>query len=202
MNIAVLASGNGTNFETIAKAIKKGYIKANLKVLITDREDAFVRVRARRFKIKEIFINPKNFKTRLDFDNQIIKILKNEKVDLVILAGYMRILTANFVKTFKNKILNIHPALLPAFKGVDAIKRAYNYGCKITGVTIHFVDEKIDHGPIIFQEAIKIKDTDTLEKLEERIHDLEHKLYPKAIKLFVEKRLKIKNRWVYIKNKN
>ncbi|MCM8830859.1 MAG: phosphoribosylglycinamide formyltransferase [Candidatus Omnitrophica bacterium] len=201
MNIAVLASGNGTNFEAIAKAIKKGYIKANLKILITDREDAFVRVRARKFKVKEIFINPKNFKSRLDFDKQIIKILKKENIDLVVLAGYMRILTSYFVKAFRNRILNIHPALLPAFKGIDAIKRAYNYGCKITGVTVHFVDEELDHGPIILQEAVKINATDTLEKLEQKIHNLEHKLYPKAIKLFIEKRLKTKKRLVCIKNK-
>jgi phosphoribosylglycinamide formyltransferase-1 len=197
-NIAILASGRGTNFEAIAKAIKKGTLKANLKLLITDNKNAYVRERAKKFKVKDIFIDPKKFKNRVNFDKEIVKILKKEKIDLVILAGFMRILSRYFVKKFKNKILNIHPAILPAFKGVNAIERAYNYGCKITGVTIHFVDEKVDHGPIILQGVVKIEEGMSLEELEEKIHKLEHKLYPKAIKLFLEGRLKVRGRNVQV----
>ncbi|OQX79015.1 MAG: phosphoribosylglycinamide formyltransferase [Candidatus Omnitrophica bacterium 4484_70.1] len=199
MNIAILASGRGTNFEAIVKAVKKGKIpEAEIKLLITDKEDAFVRRRAKRFKIKDIFVDPKKFKSREDFDRFVVKILKKEKIELVVLAGFMRILSRYFVKQFKNKILNIHPALLPAFKGKDAIKRAYSYGVKVTGVTIHFVDEKVDHGPIIIQKALEIKKGESLEELEERIHRLEHKLYPYVIRLFVEGRLKIRGRGVEI----
>jgi len=199
MNIAILASGRGTNFEAIVKAVKKEKIpEAEIKLLITDKEDAFVRKRAKRFKIKDIFVDPKKFKSREDFDRFVVKILKKEKIELVVLAGFMRILSRYFVKQFKNKILNIHPALLPAFKGKDAIKRAYSYGVKVTGVTIHFVDEKVDHGPIIIQKALEIKKGESLEELEERIHRLEHKLYPYVIRLFVEGRLKIRGRGVEI----
>ena len=199
MNIAILASGRGTNFEAIVKAVKKGKIpKAEIKLLITDREDAFVRRRAKRFKVKDVFVDPKKFKSREDFDRFVVKILKKEKIELVVLAGFMRILSKYFVNQFKNKILNIHPALLPAFKGKDAIKRAYSYGVKVTGVTIHFVDEKVDHGPIIIQKALEIKKGESLEELEERIHRLEHKLYPYVIRLFVEGRLKIRGRGVEI----
>ena len=199
MNIAILASGRGTNFEAIVKAVKKGKIpEAEIKLLITDKEDAFVRRRAKRFKIKDIFVDPKKFKSREDFDRFVVKILKKEKIELVVLAGFMRILSKYFVNQFKNKILNIHPALLPAFKGKDAIKRAYEYGVKVTGVTIHFVDEKVDHGPIIIQKALEIKKGESLEELEERIHRLEHKLYPYVIRLFVENRLRIKGRHVEI----
>ncbi len=196
--MAVLASGRGTNFEAIAKAVKRGYIRANLKLLITDKEEAPVREKAKRFKVKEVFIDPKNFKTRKDFDKEVVKLLRREKIDLVILAGFMRIITPYFVKAFKNRILNIHPALLPSFKGTEAIKRAYDYGVKVTGVTVHFVDEKVDHGPIILQEALKIKEKESLESLEERIHKIEHRLYPKAIKLFLERRIKVRARRVAI----
>ncbi len=198
MNIAILASGNGSNFEAIAKAVKRGYIKASIKVLLTDCGTAYVRQRARRNKINDIFIDPAKFKSRIAFDREIVRILKEERIGLIVLAGFMRILSADFVKKFRNSILNIHPALLPAFRGEDAIKRALKYGCKVTGVTVHFIDEKVDNGPVILQEAIKIKKGETPENLEKRIHKLEHRLYPLAIKLFTEKRLKIKNRNVEI----
>ena len=199
-NIAVLASGSGSNFEAIAKSISRGYIRGKLKLLITDRENSYVRVRARKFKVKDVFLNPKDFNTREDFDKQIVRVLIDEKIDLVVLAGFMRIITSGFVKAFRSRILNIHPALLPSFKGAHGIKEAHDYGVKITGVTVHFVDEKMDHGPIILQEALNIKEKEALEKLEERIHRIEHKLYPKAIKLFLEGRLKVVERRVVILN--
>jgi phosphoribosylglycinamide formyltransferase-1 len=198
VNIAVLASGSGTNFEAIAKAIKRGYIKADLKLLLTDKNDAYVRVRAEKFKIKDIFINPGDFKSRLNFDKTLVKLLRKEKVGLVVLAGFMRILTPYFVKAFRGRVINIHPAILPAFRGERSIERAYKYGCKVSGVTVHFVDEKVDHGPIILQEAIVIKEGMGLTDLERQTHLLEHKLYPLAIKLIVEKRVQRKGRYVKI----
>lgn len=198
MNIAVLASGRGTNFEAIARAIKKRYVKANLKLLITDKETADVRVRAKKFGIRDIFIDPKQFKSRLEFDKEIVKILRKEKVNLVVLAGFMRVFTPYFVKSFKNKILNIHPAILPAFKGIEGVGRAFKYGCRVTGVTVHFVDEKVDHGPIILQAAVRITEGMSLEELESKVHKLEHKLYPQAVKLFVENKLKVEGRHVKI----
>jgi len=199
MNIAILASGKGTNFEAIVRAVKKGDIRnVQVKLLVTDREEAFVRKRARRLKIKEVFIDPSNFSFREDFEKALVRVLVREKVELVVLAGFMRILSSYFIKKFKNRILNIHPSLLPAFKGVNAIERACKYGVKITGVTVHFVDEKVDHGPIILQGAVKVKPGESPEDVEKKIHKLEHKLYPQAIKLLVEKRLKIKGRCVEI----
>ncbi|MDD5584116.1 MAG: phosphoribosylglycinamide formyltransferase [Candidatus Omnitrophica bacterium] len=199
MNIAVLASGNGSNFQALASAVKRGYIRACVKLLVVDKEGAYARVRARRLKIKDIFIDPKRFRTRVDFDEALRKLLKAEKIDLVVLAGFMRILSPRFVRAFKNRIVNIHPALLPAFRGEHAIKRALTYGCTMTGVTVHFVDESVDHGPVILQGAVTIKAGTKLSDLEKKIHRLEHLLYPKAVKLFVEKKLHVKNRRVTIR---
>jgi len=198
MNIAILASGKGTNFEALAKAVKRGYIKAEIKLLITDKEKASARRRAKRFKIRELFVSPKNFKSRLSFDKELVRILHKEKIDLVILAGYMRVLSSVFVRSFKNRILNIHPAILPAFRGINAIERALKYGCKLTGVTVHFVNEQVDAGPIILQKSIKIKEGATLEKLEKKVHALEHKLYPLAVKLLIDKKIKIDGKNVKI----
>lgn len=189
-NIAILASGNGSNFHAIVQAQRKGKFCANIKLLITDKETAFVRRRAERLGIKDIFVNPQRFKTRQEFDKELVKILKKEKINLVILAGFMRILSPYFVNSFKNKILNIHPAILPAFKGANAIKKAFDCGVKFTGVTVHFVNEEVDAGPIIMQKPIKITETMTLKELEKKVHSLEHKLYPRAVKLFTEGEIK------------
>ncbi len=197
-NMAVLASGNGTNFQALAKAIGKQKLKAGIKLLITDKRNSLVGKRAKSLGIRDIFINPKEFKSRLGFDKKIVKILRKERIDLVMLAGYMRIISPFFVKSFNQKILNIHPALLPAFKGTKAISRAFNYGCKVTGVTVHFIDEKVDHGPIILQETVEIKKGMSEEKLEEKIHKLEHKLYPRALKLILDKKVRIRGRNVKI----
>ena len=197
-NIAVLASGNGTNFGALAKAICKQKLKAKIKLLITDKRNSFVRKRAENLGIRNIFINPREFKSRLEFDKRIVKILRKERIDVVILAGYMRIISPFFVKSFNQKILNIHPALLPAFKGTNAISRAFKYGCKVTGVTVHFIDEKVDHGPIILQEAVEIEKGMNEEKLEDKIHRLEHKLYPQALKLILDKKVRVRGRYVKV----
>lgn len=198
MKIAVLASGSGTNFQAIVKAQKKGVFKSKVTLLLSDKEKAYARTRAKELGIKDIYVNPKEFSSRESFDKQLVKILRKENIGLVVLAGYMRILSPYFVKAFKNKIINIHPALLPSFKGAHAIDDAYKYGVKVTGVTVHFVDEKVDHGPIILQGVVLIKEKMTKDQLETAIHKLEHKLYPQAIKLFCSGKLSVENRKVKI----
>ena len=140
----------------------------------------------------------KNFQTKSDFEKEIIKHLKKEKVQLLVLAGFMRIVGKDLLRAYKNRILNIHPALLPSFKGAHGIKDAFDYGVRVTGVTVHFVDEKMDHGPIVLQEPVPIKKEDSLDSLEERIHKVEYKIYYKAIGLFASGRLKIAGRKVKI----
>ena len=197
-NLAVFASGRGTNFSAILRAIKKGKIKANLSLLICDNYQAGVIKRAKRADVKTVLVLRENFKSNKEFEEEIIKHLEEHKIDVIVLAGFMRLLSSDFVKRYYGKILNIHPALLPSFKGTYAIKDAFDYGVKVTGVTVHFVDEKMDHGPIILQEPVRIKEDDTLETLEKKIHRIEHQIYPEAIKLFIEGSLMIRERKVEI----
>jgi phosphoribosylglycinamide formyltransferase-1 len=200
MNFAVLASGNGSNLQAIIDAKKKGKIKGTLTLVISDKADAKALVRARKAGVKSVlFVNPKDFLSREDYDDELVAILKKEKVGLVVLAGFMRILSPVFIKAFRNKIINIHPALLPAFKGAHAVKDALAYGVKATGVTVHFVDEEVDHGAIIAQGAIEIKPKDTVETLSARIHKIEHVLYPKVIDLFLRGKIKVSGRVVKAK---
>ncbi|RJO63430.1 MAG: phosphoribosylglycinamide formyltransferase [Candidatus Omnitrophota bacterium] len=193
-NIAVLASGNGTNFAAIARAIKKGSLKATLALLVCDVANAKVIARAKRAGVKTMVIQGRECATKNDFETKIIQRLKEEKIDLIILAGFMRILSPEFVREYKNRIFNIHPSLLPSFKGTHGIKDAFEYGVKITGVTVHLVDEELDHGPIILQEKVKIEENDTLESLEKKIHRVEHSLYPKAVQLLLEGKITIQGR--------
>lgn len=199
MRIAVFCSGSGTNLQAIIDGVKSGYIPAKIAFVLSDRKGAFALERARRARIETIALDPKDFKSREEFDKEIIKRLWKDKVGLVVLAGFMRLLSGHFIKAYKNKIMNIHPALLPSFKGTHGIGDALKYGVKVTGATVHFVDEKLDNGPIILQSAVEVKDGDTDQTLLGRVHREEHKLYPEAIKLFVEKRLKIEGRRVRIK---
>jgi len=200
VNIAVFASGRGTNFGAIIRAVKKGKIKANLSLLVCDNPQAGAVARAKRAGIKVAKVLREDFASKQDFENKIIEHLENEKIDLIVLAGFMRLLSPEFVSRYKNKILNIHPALLPSFKGTAGIKDAFDYGVKVTGVTVHFVDETMDHGPIILQAAVKIEEGDTLTSLEAKVHKIEHKLYPEAIRLFAEGKLNLEARKVGITN--
>ncbi|MCM8779295.1 MAG: phosphoribosylglycinamide formyltransferase [Candidatus Omnitrophica bacterium] len=200
MKIAVFCSGRGTNLQAIIEAVKCGEIKAEIALVISDNRDAYALVRAKEAGIETLVIEPKDFPTRKDFEKEIIKHLERKKIDLICLAGFMRMLSPDFVQRYRNRILNIHPALLPSFKGTQGVKDALEYGVKITGPTVHFVDEKVDHGPIILQAAVEVRDDDTEETLAERIHQEEHRIYPQAIKLFVEGRLKIEGRRVKILN--
>ena len=198
MNVAVFCSGNGTNFQAIADSVKKSAIRAKVALMVCDNPQAFALERAKKMSIKSVLIERKKFKNKEEFENEIIKNLRQESVELICLAGFMRIIGPTLLEKYPDRIINIHPALLPAFKGAHAIRDALEGKAKTTGVTVHFVDQKIDHGPIILQQTVEIKDDDTEESLASRIHEIEHKLYPQAIKLFVEGKLKIEGRRVKV----
>ena len=196
-NIAVFASGNGTNLQAIIDNIAAGKLKARIALVVSDQRGAFALKRAQRAGINTLYLDPKGFKTKQDYEKFIIERLKKENVELVALAGFMRILSPFFIKKYKNRILNIHPALLPAFKGAHAIRDAYRYGVKVTGVTVHFVDEKVDHGPIILQGSETVSgsaEPESVRELEKRIHKLEHKMYSAAIGKVLSGRLYIRGR--------
>ena len=199
INIGVLVSGRGTNLQAIIEAIEDGKIAGEIKVVISDHPDAYALKRAQQYNIETQYINFKEFENREDYDKEIIKTLKEKKIELVVLAGYMRTLSPYFIRTYKNKIINIHPALLPSFPGLHAQKQAIEHGVKISGCTVHFVDEGVDSGPIILQKAVEVSDDDTEESLADKILKEEHQIYPRAIQLFSEGRLIIKKRRVFIK---
>jgi phosphoribosylglycinamide formyltransferase-1 len=194
LNFAVFASGNGGNLQAIINATKRKAIKANLKVVFSDKKDAFALERARKAGIATVYLNPKEFADREAFDLSVLAELKIFKVDFIALAGYMRLLSDHFFAEFPNKIINIHPALLPSFKGVRGIEDAFEYGVKVTGVTEHLFIPEMDAGPIIAQETVAISPKDTLEALSKKIHGLEHKLYPKTIDLFARGKVKLVGR--------
>lgn len=198
MRFAVFVSGYGSNLQAIIDAVKKKKITAELALVVCDNPKAFALKRAEQAGIPAQVFRRKDYTNKQSMDRDIVILLKKEEIDLIVLAGYMRMLTPFFIKQFHRKVINIHPSLLPAFKGVSAIKDATTYGAKVTGVTVHFVDERMDHGPIILQEGFKIQKADTLATLEQKIHRIEHRVYPKAIQLFVEGRLKVKGRKVEV----
>ncbi|MFC1806910.1 phosphoribosylglycinamide formyltransferase [Candidatus Omnitrophota bacterium] len=198
MNIAIFCSGNGSNFQAIVDACKNGLIRAKIAVMICDNPDAHAIKRAANESIRTVLVERKNFSSKAEFENIIIKELKKESIDLICLAGYMRMLSPEFVSRYRNRILNIHPALLPSFKGSHGIKDAIDYGAKVTGVTVHFVDEEMDAGPVILQESIELDDSDTEDVLAGKIHDIEHRIYPEAIRLFTEGKLRVAGRKVKI----
>jgi phosphoribosylglycinamide formyltransferase 1 len=199
INIGVLVSGRGTNLQAIIEAIEEGKIEGKIKIVVSDNLDAYALKRAEQHNIETKYINHKEFKNREDYDKKIVETLENKEVELVVLAGYMRILSSYFIKAYKNKIINIHPALLPSFPGLRAQKQAVEYGVKISGCTVHFVDEGMDSGPIILQSAVEVSEDDTEESLAERILKEEHQIYSQAIQLFSQGRLIIKGRKVFIK---
>lgn len=180
-NICVFASGNGTNFEAIQQACENGTIKdARVALVIVDRAKAYVIERAKNHNVCYKYVNIKKFASREDYEKHIIFILKEYNIDLICLAGYMKIITDVLLNAYPNKIINIHPALLPSFKGAHGILDAFNYGCKVFGVTIHYVSKELDGGKIISQRAFEYYGND-LEELETQIHEIEHVLYPETI---------------------
>lgn len=197
-NIAVLVSGRGSNLQAIIDNIEKGYLKADISVVISDVENAYALERARKHGIDAIFIDPKSFPSKAQFEEDILKALRFHEAQLVLLAGYMRILGNALLSEYKNRVLNIHPALLPSFPGLHAQSQALSHGVKVAGCTVHFVDENLDGGPIILQRCVEVKEDDTETTLSDRILEQEHKIYPEAVKLFIENRLQIEGKKVKI----
>jgi phosphoribosylglycinamide formyltransferase-1 len=199
LKIGVLASGRGSNFQAIIDSIEAGFIRAQISVLITDNPEAFSIKRAEKHGIESLVMRPKDYGSRDEYFTAIALELKNRGIGLVVLAGFMRIVGRPLLDAYPNSVMNIHPALLPSFPGLHGQKQANDYGVKISGCTVHFVDEGMDTGPIIIQAAVPAKDDDTEEMLSERILKLEHKIFPEAIKLFAEGRLVMNGRKVVIR---
>ena len=193
INVAVLASGSGTNFQAIVDADIKA---ASIAVLVCNNPGAYAVKRAERHGIPVELVDHRDFDTREGFERQIVTRLRKYEPGLVVLAGFMRVLTPFFVSRFKNRIINIHPALLPSFPGVHAARQAVDYGAKLTGCTVHFVDEGVDTGPIILQSAVPVEDNDTEDSLLSKIHKEEHRIFPQAVQLFCEGKLSIEGRKV------
>ena len=187
MKIAIFASGNGSNFQAIAEAILSGKIDATLCFLFCDNSKAYAIERARKMGIPVFTFTPKDFINRLAYEEQVLKHLRSYDVDLVVLAGYMKIVGPVLLSAYKKRILNIHPSLLPAFPGRYGIQEAFDSGVIETGVTVHFIDEGVDTGPVIAQERIEILPSDTVESLEKKIHLIEHRLFPQVIQELAEK---------------
>jgi phosphoribosylglycinamide formyltransferase 1 len=196
----VLASGRGSNFQSIIDAINNKYLKAHISLLITDNTSAYAIERAKKHDIEHLVFRPKEYSPRDDFYRKITEELQRRNVGLVVLAGFMRIVGKPLINAYPNRIMNIHPALLPSFPGLHGQKQAVEYGVKISGCTVHFVDEGMDTGPIIIQAAVPVFHDDTQDTLSERILKLEHKIYPQAIRLFSEGRLEVQGRVVKIKD--
>ena len=192
----MLCSGQGTNLQAIIDAIRTGRLRARVAVVISDQPHAMALRRARRAGIPTRVLEPKAFATRAAFDQKLVETLEMFRVRLVCLAGFMRILSPSVMRRFPNRILNIHPALLPAFPGAHAVRDALAWGVKVTGVTVHLVDESVDHGPILLQEALAIEPRDTDASLLTRVHRVEHRLYPAAIRLMLEQGVRVRGRVV------
>jgi len=198
INIAVLASGSGTNLEAIAQAIDDGEVPARIALVLSDNPDAFALERAQRRGIDTALVRLGDFPDRPSYDRAIAETLLEAGIDLVVLAGYMKLVGPEFVEAFRGRIMNIHPALLPSFPGEHGVRDALDHGVKVTGVTVHFVDEGLDTGPIIVQEAVPVEEGDDEETLHNRIHLAEYRAYPRAITLFAEGRLVIDGRKVRV----
>ena len=202
LKIGILGSTRGTDMEGIIQAIRRGELKAEISIVISDRKDAYILERAKKYGIPFLYISPRKFPSREEFDREISRIMKEKGVELILLIGYMRILSPSFVKEWENRIMNIHPSLLPAFAGgmdLNVHEEVIKRGVKVTGCTLHFVDKGTDTGPIILQEPVRIKDDDTPETLKKRVQQAEQKIIVEGIKLFQEGRLLVEEGRVKIK---
>ena len=202
LKIGAIASGSGSNFESIVKACEEGILKnkARVEILVCNKTGAFCMERAKNHNIPFELIESNKFLDlpREEFDEKMIRVLKNYNCGLIVLVGYMRLVSKKFIHAFNGNVMNIHPALLPAFKGLHAHRDVLEYGVKVSGCTVHFVDVESDHGPIIIQKCVPVYDTDTEDSLGTRVLEWEHKIFPKAIELFCDNRLRIKGRLVVI----
>lgn len=200
LNLGVLISGFGSNLQAIIDAIERRELAAQVKVVISNRADAVGLERARRHGIDALVIEHRKFPSREAFDRELVAALKARNVELVILAGFMRLLSPVMVQAFPNRIMNIHPALLPAFAGLHVQQSAIDHGVRFSGCTVFFVSEGLDDGPIIIQAAVPVYPDDTEQELSERILAQEHRIYPRAIQLYQEGKLEVRGRKVYVKD--
>jgi len=198
IKLGVLVSGRGSNLQAIIDAIERGEVEAKVEVVVSDKPGAFALERAKKHGIEANVVELKNFENKDDYEKAVLKILEKKNVDLVCLAGYMKIVGPVLLKEFKGKMMNIHPALLPSFPGLHVQKKSLDYGVKVSGCTVHFVDEGTDTGPIIIQAAVPVLEHDDEEQLSERILEQEHKIYAQAVQLFADNRLKIEGRRVRV----
>ena len=202
LRICVLASGRGSNLKAIIDAIDAGRLDARIVLVLSNKKEAVALERARKHGLTDVFLDPKPFAGQPDsreaYDRAVLDVLRKHDVELVLLAGYMKIVTSVLVKAYENRMMNIHPSLLPSFPGLDAQKKAIDHGVKVSGCTVHFVTEGVDEGPIIIQAAVPILEGDTPETLASRILVEEHKIYPKAVQLYAEGRLNINGRVVRV----
>jgi phosphoribosylglycinamide formyltransferase-1 len=194
-----MASGRGTNLQAIIDATQSGFIPGKITLVISDNPDAFALIRAQKAKIPTLVLDFKSFTGKKAYEDELLKVLKKENPSIICLAGYMRIVGKAIISQFYYRILNIHPSLLPAFPGLDAQKQALEYGVKVSGCTVHFVDEGMDSGPIILQAPVLIKDNDTVESLSQSILEKEHEIYCQAIKMLLEDKLMVQGRTVRVK---
>lgn len=205
LRLGVLASGRGSNLQAIIDAIENGTLHARIVVVVSNKREAQALDRARKHGITEVFLDPKPFVGRPDtreaYDRALLDVLQKYEVELVLLAGYMKIVTSMLVQAYPHRIMNIHPALLPSFPGLDVQKKALEHGVKISGCTVHFVTEGVDEGPIIVQAAVPVLESDTAEELSARILEQEHRLYPQAVQLYAEGKLHVEGRCVRIQKK-
>jgi phosphoribosylglycinamide formyltransferase-1 len=199
IKLGVLVSGSGSNLQAIIDNIEKGLLDGDIKVIISNNDDAYALVRAKKHNITSVIIKHSDFADRKDFDQKMIDVLKSFSVDLVVMAGFMRLLTPLFLNAFPMRIMNIHPAILPAFPGIHAQKRAADYGVRFSGCTVHFADEGVDSGPIIIQAIVPAYDDDTEDTLAARILKEEHRIYPQAIQFYAEGRIEVIGRQVRIR---
>ncbi len=202
LRIGVLASGRGSNLQAIIDAHEAGMLRADIAVVVSNKQDAQALERARQHDIPDVFVDPKPFagqpEGRQAYDQQLLEVLRKHDVGLVALAGYMRIVTPVLTQAYRYQMMNIHPSLLPAFPGLEAQKQALEWGAKVAGCTVHFVTEGVDEGPIILQSTVPVQEDDTPETLAARILVEEHRLYPRALQLYVDGRLRIEGRRVRI----
>lgn len=201
LNLGILVSGSGTNLQSIIDACESGQIKAAVKVVISDKTQAFALERAKKHGIPAVVVERKPYPSKEAFEREIVAALQKHGVELVCLAGFMRIIGPTLLHSFPSRIINIHPALLPSFPGLEGQKQAFDYGVKVAGCTVHFVDEKTDHGPIIMQAAVEVKEDDDVDALKARILKEEHRIYPAAIELIAENRVRLEGRKVKILKK-
>ena len=202
LRVAVLASGRGSNLQAIIDAIESKVLQAQIVAVISNKKESVALERARKHGLPDLFVDPKPFAGQPDsreaYDRALLDVLEQRQVELVLMAGYMKIVTLVLVNAYTNRMMNIHPSLLPSFPGLEVQKKAIDWGCKLAGCTVHFVTEGVDEGPIILQAAVPVLDTDVPETLAARILEQEHKIYPRAVQLFAEGRLKVEGRRVLI----